>query len=157
MVIELVIQVPVLDKAVCISLRSNAFEKTMNPSVLLKNEETPPQKKNNRAKLKRERERERERELNPLPSDTVSNILPYYSRTSPSMIVLSIPQVQRVSVQPSLNPSFIVCKACWSHVVNMDKYCGSSAYLFSPYIKAPHIKDELFYGSDMVSHYCLYY
>ena len=118
----------------------------------IKRERIPPPKKNpNRATSKRERERERERgnpwlelsySLNPPPGDTVSNSLLYYSLTTPSLIVLSILWVQRVFYQPLLHPSFIVGKAHWLHAVNLHKYCNSSAYSFSSYIKALHTKQR---------------
>ena len=65
---------------------------------------------------------------------------------------------KRVLLQPSLCPSFIVGKACWSHLVNMHKYCGSSAscFLLTLKLHTPN-KDKLSYGDDKVSHYCFHY
>ena len=68
--------------------------------------------------------------LNPPLGDTISNHLWYYS------IYL---EGKRVLPQFLLHP---VGKAWWSHRVNMHKHCGSSVYLFSPYIKAPHTKQR---------------
>ena len=63
---------------------------------------------------------------------------------------------KRVLPQPSLCP-FIVGKACWSHMVNMHKYCSSSMYqhglmacfLLILKLRTPN-KDELFYVDDKV-------
>ena len=129
---------------------------------LLKSEEWRVEKKQQSDTKERERERdnlwlELNHLLNPPPGNTASNNLPYYSLMTLSSIILSILWVQRVSVQPLLRLSFIVGAVHWPHVVIIHKYCGSSTYLFSPYIKALHTKDELFCGGDEVSHYCLYY
>ena len=126
----------------------------------MKRETPPPQNTKKQQSNTKERSNpwlELSYSLNPLPGDTVSNRLSYYSLPIQLSIVLSIPRVQRVFSQPSLQPSFIVGKACWSHVVKMHKYCSSSTYSFSHYIKAPHTKDELFYCGDKVRHYCLHY